>query len=67
MKIINLDQNVLNTLDFFCENKVPELNISKFDLPFVIGSGNAYNTGTIIFSKKTAVFLFLVISDISLQ
>ena len=55
MEIINLDENVIKTLDFFAENKVPKLNLKKFDLPFVIGSGNAYNTGAILFSDKAAV------------
>lgn len=55
-KIINLDQNVLQTLDFFAENPPPSLEIDNFNLPFVIGSGNAYNTGLIIFSEKAAIF-----------
>lgn len=55
MKIINLDENVLKALDFFTDNKPPRLNINKFNFPFVIGSGNAYNTGSIIFSGKNAI------------
>ncbi|MCR4305943.1 MAG: hypothetical protein NUV73_02565, partial [Candidatus Daviesbacteria bacterium] len=55
-EIINLDKDVLLTLDFFTTNKPPTLDINKFNLPFVIGSGNAYNTGLIIFSEKAAVF-----------
>lgn len=54
--IINLDQNVLLALDFFVKNPPPSLNINNFDLPFVAGSGNAYNTGLIIFSEKAAIF-----------
>lgn len=55
-KIISLDGNVLLALDFFSKNNPPSLNIDKFNLPFVIGSGNAYNTGLILFSEKAAIF-----------
>lgn len=55
-KIINLDRNVLSALDFFTENKPPVFDINSFDLPFVVGSGNAYNTGLILFSAKAAIF-----------
>lgn len=54
--IINLSDDVLATLDFFTQNPPPPLDISSFNLPFVVGSGNAYNTGTIIFSKQSAIF-----------
>ncbi len=54
--IINLDKNVLSALDFFSKNKPPVLDINSFDLPFVVGSGNAYNTGLILFSEKAAIF-----------
>lgn len=56
MEIINLDENVLKTLDFFTENVPPAFDLDKYELPFVVGSGNAYNTGTILFSHKAAVF-----------
>lgn len=55
-KIISLDGNVLNALEYFIQNKPPLLDISRFDLPFVVGSGNAYNTGLILFSEKAAIF-----------
>jgi len=55
-EILNLDQIVLNTLDFFVKNPPPTLDTREFNLPFVVGSGNAYNTGLIIFSEKAAVF-----------
>lgn len=55
-EIINLDQNVLLALDFFSENPPPSLDINTFNLPFVVGSGNAYNTGLILFSEKAAIF-----------
>ncbi|MDP1884195.1 MAG: hypothetical protein Q8L10_02400 [Candidatus Moranbacteria bacterium] len=56
MEIIDLDENVIQALDFFAENKVPRFDLKKFNLPFVVGSGNAYNAGTIIFSDKAAIF-----------
>src|SRR3989344_733339 len=55
-KIISLDENVLRALVFFIQNKPPYLDINKFNLPFVVGSGNAYNTGLILFSEKSAIF-----------
>lgn len=55
-KIISLDENVLLALDFFVKNPPPALDVNKFNLPFVVGSGNAYNTGLILFSQKAAVF-----------
>lgn len=54
--IMSLDENVLLALDFFTKNKPPVLDVSKFKLPFVVGSGNAYNTGLIIFSDIAAIF-----------
>lgn len=54
-KIINLDENVLLALDFFAKNPPPSVNIDEFNSPFVVGSGNAFNTGAIIFSGKDAV------------
>lgn len=55
-EIKNLDEIVLEALEFFSENKPPELDLEKYSLPFVVGSGNAYNTGTILFSDKAAIF-----------
>lgn len=51
-----LDEIVLQTLDFFADNRPPKLDLGEYDFPFVVGSGNAYNTGTILFSGKSAVF-----------
>ena len=56
MKIINLDDAVINALNLFISNPPPKLNLSGYDLPFVVGSGNAYNTGQILFSQKAAIF-----------
>lgn len=55
-EIQNLDTIVLKALDFFGKNPPPKLDINEFNLPFVIGSGNAYNTGLILFSEKPAIF-----------
>ena len=56
MNIINLDESVVRALDFFSKNQPPKLDLQKLNFPFVIGSGNAYNTGMILFSSKAAVF-----------
>lgn len=53
--IINLDENVLLALDFFAKNPPPSVNVDELKSPFVVGSGNAYNTGSIIFSGKDAI------------
>jgi hypothetical protein len=55
MKIINLDENVLRALNFFTKNKPPKLNLNQFKFPLVIGSGNAYNTGSILFQGRNAI------------
>jgi hypothetical protein len=52
----NLDEIVIQALNFFIENHPPRINTDEFKSPFVIGSGNAYNTGLILFSNKDAVF-----------
>lgn len=51
----DLDHIVFKALDFFTENTPPRLDLSEYSLPFVVGSGNAYNTGAILFSGKSAV------------
>lgn len=50
-KIKTLDEIVNNALDFFSKNQPVKLNPSDFKFPLVVGSGNAYNTGKIIFKK----------------
>lgn len=55
-QIPNLSQTVMDTLDYFTENPVPRLDINKYEYPFVIGSGNAYNTGIIMFSDRAPIF-----------
>ena len=54
--IKNLDEIVINTLDFFAQNPPPAFDVSLYNLPLVVGSGNAYNAGLILFSEKAAVF-----------
>ncbi|OIO06934.1 hypothetical protein COX68_03485 [Candidatus Falkowbacteria bacterium CG_4_10_14_0_2_um_filter_41_15] len=56
MKLINLNQAVYNALQFFGKTKAPQANWQKVNFPLVGGSGNAYNTGTILFAKKPAIF-----------
>lgn len=54
--ILNLDEIVLQASDFFIQNPPSKIDLGAYEFPFVIGSGNAYNTGTILFSGKSAVF-----------
>jgi hypothetical protein len=56
MKIPTLDEIVLASLDFFVKTPPPVFDVSKFSLPFVVGSGNAMNTGNILFSDRSAIF-----------
>ena len=51
----NLNESVLAALDLFIKNKPPRLNLKQFDFPIVVGSGNAYNTGLVIFNKQLAI------------
>ncbi len=55
-KLPNLDESVLEGLNFFIKNKPKKLNLKNYNFPIVVGSGNAYNTGKIIFSGQAAVF-----------
>lgn len=55
-EIPNLSETVIDTLDFFSNNPVPHLDPNKYKYPFVVGSGNAYNTGIIIFSDRAPIF-----------
>lgn len=53
---ISLYENVKQALEFFAKNPVPSLDLKSFNLPFVVGSGNAYNTGLILFSEQSALY-----------
>lgn len=55
MTLINLDQAVLNALKFFISTPAPKLKLPAFKMPLVIGSGNAYTTGAILFSQTPAI------------
>lgn len=56
MTIPNLNEIVEQSLSFFESNALAFLNLKDYHFPFVIGSGNALNTGKIIFSKQAVVF-----------
>jgi hypothetical protein len=51
-----LDDIVLQSLDLFATDYPPTFNPTDYKLPFVVGSGNAYNTGVIIFANQAAIF-----------
>lgn len=46
----SLTQSTLSALVFFTKQAPPKLKLKTSGLPFIVGSGNAYNTGKIIFS-----------------
>jgi hypothetical protein len=52
----DLDEVVISALDLFIEETPPKLNLEKAGQPFVVGSGNAYNTGKLLFSQRPAIF-----------
>jgi hypothetical protein len=54
-EIINLDECVLNALEFFNDQKLAKIN-AKFKNFIVIGSGNAETVGRILFEKEGAIF-----------
>jgi hypothetical protein len=55
MTLPTLDKTVLDTLDFFIKTPPPSLDLSRFTMPLVVGSGNASHTGRILFSGRAAV------------
>ncbi len=56
IRLINLDQCVLNALKLFQEQRLPALKLPLFKRPLVLGSGNAAITGKILFQDVEAVF-----------
>lgn len=52
----NLNETVLAGLDFLAKNKPTKINFKKQALYLVVGSGNAYNTGQVLFSGQAALF-----------
>ncbi|MCF7794952.1 hypothetical protein K9M50_01155 [Patescibacteria group bacterium] len=55
MKIINLDQATINALEFFKKNPPKKITLKNKEFPFVVGSGNAYNTANILFAQTPAI------------
>jgi hypothetical protein len=57
MQFPTLDQIVLDTLHLFeSQSSLPKIDFSKFHTPLVVGSGNGYYTGRIIFRNSPAYF-----------
>jgi hypothetical protein len=56
IKLDDLSETTLKALDFFAGQTGPEINLDNFNFPLVIGSGNAYNTAKILFSRQAALF-----------
>jgi hypothetical protein len=54
-ELINLDECVLNALDLFVKTPLPSWNIN-YKRPLVVGSGNAFVTGKILFRDADAIF-----------
>jgi len=52
----SLDVAVLGALELFQQQAVPEIDISNYKRPLIVGSGNAEATGRIVFDKIDAVF-----------
>lgn len=55
-KLPGLHQSLIKALDFFITNPPQKLNIKITDQLFIVGSGNAYNTGQIIFANSPTIF-----------
>lgn len=47
---------VREALDFFEKTPPPYLDLSSLVFPLVVGSGNAYHTGKILFAGQTAIY-----------
>ncbi|MDX9778866.1 MAG: hypothetical protein RBT30_01390 [Patescibacteria group bacterium] len=52
----SLNISVIKALNLLKDYKLPKINLKKYNFPIVIGSGNAYNAGQIIFSRQKAIF-----------
>jgi hypothetical protein len=52
----SLSEVTLGGISYFAKNKPIILGQKGFKFPLVVGSGNAYNAGQIIFSKQKAIF-----------
>jgi len=51
----NLNDSVLAALDFLIKNPPKPLNLSRYNFPIVIGSGNAFNVAKILFFSQSAI------------
>ena len=56
MTLKSLDEVVTSALDFFITTPPPQLKLEQYKFPIVVGSGNAYNTGKILFSGGSAIY-----------
>lgn len=56
MSLPDLDVSVSAALNHFIKNSPPKFSVTIDGLPFVVGSGNAFNTGKILFSGQPAIF-----------
>lgn len=56
MTLPDLDVVTINALDLFIEEGIPKLDLGNYSRPIILGSGNAFNTGKILFHDKDAVF-----------
>jgi len=54
--IIDLDVCVVNALNLFINQELPDTKLDQFKRPLVVGSGNAAVTGRILFEGSDAVF-----------
>ncbi len=52
----SLDEVVMTALDFFITTPPPQFNREQYSFPIVVGSGNAYNTGKILFGGAAAIY-----------
>ncbi|MFZ4648291.1 MAG: hypothetical protein ACOYMB_01495 [Patescibacteria group bacterium] len=52
----SLSEVTLSAVTLFTKNRPPKLGPKNFMFPIIIGSGNAYNAGQIIFGNQKAVF-----------
>ena len=56
MHLPDLDEAVIEALNLFIEKGLPTSHIGNFKRPLVVGSGNAANTGQMLFHDKDAIF-----------
>ncbi len=52
----DLDTVVLGALELFMQLELPQIDVSMYKRPLIVGSGNAEATGRIIFEKLDAIF-----------